>query len=268
MSEKFKTVHISSNESGVYTLTLNRPEVHNAFDETMIDELSEVISVLSEESALRTLVLRGNGRSFCAGADLNWMKRTSQYDEIQNYEDAFRMATMMNHLYGFPRPTIAVAHGNVYGGGVGLVACCDIVVAEENSVFSLSEVKLGLIPSAISPYVNQAIGPRNSRRYFLTGERFDAPTAQSIGLIHDYGDRARVAELESKLTRNLLDSAPNAQKTAKNLIQNVLTTPIDIQMSELTSKRIATVRASDEGKEGVAAFLEKRHPNWRRPTNH
>ncbi len=261
---EFETIRAVTNGNGAYSITLNRPEVHNAFNETMIAELSRALEMLCCEDSLRTLTIAGAGKSFCAGADLNWMRRTAKFSEPQNYEDALRMAAMLNQLHKFPKPTIAVVHGNVFGGGVGLVACCDIAIAAQNAVFSLSEVKLGLIPATISPYVNAAIGTRNSRRYFLTGERFDAATAQRIGLIHEYGNRAAVSKIEANLGAHLLASAPQAQTAAKELVQELLTVPqVDADLQQLTAKSIAAVRSSAEGKEGISAFLRKREPRWR-----
>ncbi len=260
---EFETIRTAMQGRGAGLITLNRPEVHNAFNETMIAELSRALAIFCGDDSLRTLTIAGAGKSFCAGADLNWMRRTADFSEQQNYADALRMAAMLDRLQTFPKPTIAVVHGNVFGGGVGLAACCDIAIAEQSAVFSLSEVKLGLIPATISPYVSAAIGSRHSRRYFLTGERFDAATAQKIGLIHEYGDGAAIREIEAHLMTCLLAGGPQAQTAAKQLIQELLTAPqIDASLRQAAAKSIASARASAEGREGIRAFLEKREPRW------
>jgi len=265
MFKYLETITVTSTESGIYTIALNRPEVHNAFNENMIQELIQTLCSLREEYEPRVLILTGSGKSFCAGADLNWMKRSSEYTEKENFEDAERMATMMNLLYSFPTPTIALVHGSVFGGGVGLVACCDIAFADNDTVFSLSEVKLGLIPSVIGPYVTEAIGMRNARRYFLTGERFDAAAAYHLGLVHDRGSAEESIRFKTAVVKQLLSCGPQAQALAKQMIQNVYASnPIDEQIQSVTAKKIATVRAGEESREGVSAFLEKRSPAWRK----
>ena len=259
----FDTISVELTNDGVCHLILNRPAVHNAFDESMILELTQALEYLQSLDSVRILSVQGSGRSFCAGADLNWMRRMSQYDEDENFEDAQQLANMMNLLHRFAKPTVAFAHGNVFGGGVGLVACCDIAIAVDTTIFSLSEVKLGLIPAVISPYVVNAIGARSARRYFLTGERFDATTAQQIGLIHECCSQINFSDAKAKILDELLASAPGAQVISKSVIQEVLTNPISPELRETTAKLIAEVRASEEGREGVLAFLNKETPSWR-----
>lgn len=247
----------------VARVTLNRPEVHNAFDDRLIQELTGIFERLAGDRTVRAVLLGANGRSFSAGADLNWMKRTAGYTEAQNLEDARRLAHMLRVLDGMPQPTVGLVQGAAYGGGVGLVACCDIAVAVPEAVFSLSEVRLGLLPAAISPYVVAAIGPRQARRYFLTAERFDAGEALRIGLVHQIAAREDLEAAGSRLLAALGDGGPQAQAASKRLIARVSAGPIDDAMVEDTAGRIAGLRAGAEGREGIAAFLEKRPPAWR-----
>jgi len=217
---------------------------------------------LEAEPALRVIVLAANGKSFSAGADLNWMRRMAGYTAEENYRDALALTALMRTLNDLRKPTIARVQGAAFGGGVGLVACCDIAIAADAAKFSLSEVRLGLIPAAISPYVIAAIGARAARRYFLTGERFDAQEAFRLGLVHEVcsGD-ALDARVEALVTA-LLECGPGAVLAAKDLVSAVAHRPIDRALNDDTARRIATIRASEEGKEGVAAFLEKRKPRW------
>ncbi len=265
MRDDYETLEISIAAHRNCVVALNRPEVHNAFNEEMIDELADVLEALRCDETFRSVTIAGNGRSFCAGADLDWMRRTSQYSEDENLRDAERFAQMLNGLHRLACPTIARIHGAVYGGGIGLVACCDIAVASDDSVFSVSEVKLGLIPSVISPYVVQAIGARNSRRYFLTGERFDARTAAQIGLIHEYCPVGSLSKTCEQIATMLLAGGPNAHREAKSVIQSVANRKIDAETISDTSSRIAQIRASDEAQEGMSAFFEKRAPRWHLP---
>ncbi len=263
-STNFKTICIDINTKGVCNLTLNRPKVHNAFDELMIEELTQALLSLQFVDSLRVLTIQGNGESFCAGADLNWMKRTAQFNEQKNIEDAKRLANMIRLLHKFPKPTVAIAHGSVFGGGVGMVACCDIAMAIDSTIFSLSEVKLGLIPAVISPYVVNAIGTRSAHRFFLTGERFDAYTAKRIGLIHECFGQEDFSDQKMRIVDELLSSAPGAQQISKSLIINELSKPINSNVLDTTARLIAQVRVSGEGREGVLAFLNKKSPSWRR----
>lgn len=247
----------------VARVTLNRPEVHNAFDDRLIGELTAVFERLGGDRGVRAVILCANGRSFSAGADLHWMKRTAGYTEAQNLEDARKLAHMLRVLDGVPQPTVALVQGPAYGGGVGLVACCDIAIAAPEVAFSLSEVRLGLLPAAISPYVVAAIGARQARRYFLTAERFDAEVAMRIGLVHEIAAREDLEQTGQRILAALEEGGPEAQAASKRLVARVARGPVDDAMVEDTAARIAHLRAGAEGREGVAAFLDKRRPAWR-----
>lgn len=249
-------------EQGLATVTMNRPELHNAFDDELITELTDTLNRLDADSAVRVVILAASGKSFSAGADLNWMRRMADYSYEENLADSVSLAGLMSTLNGLSKPTIALVQGAVYGGGVGLVACCDIALATERAAFCLSEVKLGLIPAVISPYVVEAIGSRSARRYFLTAERFDADEAYRIGLIHELVATADLQDKGKALGLLLAKNGPSALTSAKELIAFVSRTPIDDVMSADTAARIAATRASDEGREGVSAFLQKRSPSW------
>jgi methylglutaconyl-CoA hydratase len=248
---------------GVATLTLNRPAVHNAFDDALISELAGHLQDVEADRAVRAVILAAEGKSFSAGADLTWMRRLSAFSEAENVADAMRLAELMRRLDGLAKPTLALVQGAAYGGGVGLVAACDIAIAAEEAVFSLSEVKLGLLPAVISPYVVAAIGPRAARRYFLTAERFSAAEAFRLGLIHEIVPKEKLAEAGERVIAALAEGGPQAQACSKQLIAEVASRPVTDALVALTARRIAEARASDEGKEGVAAFLEKRKPSWR-----
>ncbi|MXW47233.1 MAG: hypothetical protein F4Z97_01040 [Gammaproteobacteria bacterium] len=263
-TQHFETIKIDVTPEGACTLLLNRPKVHNAFDEFMIEDITNALQQLRADEAVRVLCIKGAGASFCAGANLNWMKRTAEYAQEENYRDALRMANMMYSLYSFPKPTVAVVHGAVYGGGVGLIACCDIVLAESSTVFSLSEVKLGLIPAVIGPYVVNAMGTRSAKRYILTGERFDASAACRSGLVQESTDAELLAESEAEIMRELLSCGPNAQKVAKSLVIEKFSPSMGEEIQKHTAGLISKIRASEEGKEGVGAFLDKRSPAWRK----
>ncbi len=249
-------------ERGVASLILNRPDVHNAFDDVLISRLSEALDELAGNDNVRVVKVVGRGKSFSAGADLNWMRRMAEYSQEKNLEDARRVAHMFHKLANFPRPTLAIAHGNAFGGGVGLIACCDIAVASVGVRFSLSEVKLGLIPATISPFVIEAIGARQARRLFLTAERFDAEVALRLGLIHQVGADDRLQETADVFISQLLENSPHAMAAAKKLVAAVAHRPVDDGVLGDVAQRIALQRASEEGREGVAAFLDKRPPAW------
>lgn len=247
----------------IATVTLNRPAVRNAFDEAMIARLSALWDDLAGREDVRAVVLKGSGPSFCAGADLGWMKRAASYTEEQNRADALALARMLRGLYTLPQLTVACVYGAALGGGLGLVACCDVAVAESEAVFGLSEVRLGLIPATIAPYVLRAIGGRQARRFFQTGERFGGETAKAIGLIHECA--ARPEDVDYLVRRILLDAAKNgpvAMRAAKRLCDVCEGRPLDAALLAETADLIAAVRAEDEAQEGLAAFLEKRTPNW------
>ena len=248
-------------DDGVAWVTLTRPEVHNAFNDTLIAELNAVLSGFASDERVRAVVLGAQGRSFSAGADLNWMQRMAGYSEPENLDDARALADLMRTLYELPKPTLALVQGPTFGGGVGLVACCDIAVAAETANFCFSEVRLGLIPAAIGPYVIAAIGERAARRYFLTAETFGAREALRIGLVHDVVPDEALRDVGRRVIKALLRGGPNAQLAAKDLILLISGRPLD-DLSEETARRIARLRVSEEGREGIAAFLEKRKPGW------
>jgi len=252
-------------QKGVARVTLDRPEVRNAFDDALIRELQATFERVGNDKAVRVVVLGGNGPAFCAGADLNWMKRMAGYGYDENLADAQALATMLSTLERMPKPTIARVHGPVFAGGTGLVAACDIALGTPEAKFCFSEAKLGLSPATISPYVIRAIGERMARRYFLTAEVFDAEEAHRIGMLS-----ALVApnELDSSiedLLKHLLAGGPESHGKIKDLIRAVSHRPIDAALSAETAKRIAEIRVSPEGKEGIASFLEKRKASWCSP---
>jgi methylglutaconyl-CoA hydratase len=244
-------------------ITLNNREKHNAFDDALITDLTAALQSLDVQTDVRVVILSAVGRSFSAGADLNWMKRVAGYSLEENLRDAEALGALMSTLHGLSKPTIARVQGAAYGGGVGLVACCDMAVGTLATTFSLSEAKLGLIPAVISPYVIAAIGERAAHRYFLTAERFDAAEAYRLGLLHDLAvDDEAMDDKINDLVAALLSCSPAAINEAKHLIAAVAGRPIDGEVVADTAQRIARVRASHEGKEGVAAFLEKRKARW------
>lgn len=246
----------------VATVRLNRPDKHNAFDEHLIAELTTVFRDLAGDATVRVVVLAANGPSFSAGADLDWMKRMAAMGRAENERDAMVFAGLMEAIDRCPKPVVGVIQGAAYGGGVGLTACCDIAIASSSASFSLSEVRLGLIPAVISPYVMAAIGPRACRRLFLTAERFDAATALQLGLVHRVVEPAALDAARDETIKQLLTGSPAAQAAAKELIRRVAFAPNDEALRRDTAARIAEARASADGKEGVAAFLEKRKPGW------
>lgn len=258
-----KPLLTSIDDRGVATVTLNRADVHNAFNDDLIWELNNAFTKLGENPDVRAIVLTGAGKSFSAGADLNWMKAAASYTDEQNMRDALTLSDMLAALNTCPKPTIAIVNGATFGGGVGLVSCCDIAIAVDDAKFSLSEVRLGLTPATISPYVVAAIGERAARRYFLSAERFDAQEARRIGLVHETAPSLQEAFSQAHIfLKNILAGAPEAQHQAKDLVAFVTGKPIDAELRRHTAQRIASRRASDEGKEGLSAFLEKRKPNW------
>ncbi len=260
MSQHYTEISIDSR--GVANLILNRPEVHNAFDDQMIAELIRVLDQLAADDKVKVLTLSARGKNFSAGADLNWMRSMAQKNYQQNLDDANELAALMHKLDQFPKPTIALVQGAAFGGAVGLVACCDMALAEQGASFCLSEVKIGLIPAVISPYVMRALGERQCRRYFLTAERFSADSALTMGLLHQV---VAAGELESQaemLINSLLQNSPAAVTSAKQLIQHIYQRPINAELIADTTAAIASIRVSAEGQEGLTAFLEKRKPGW------
>ena len=253
---------VSIDKRGVATLTLNRPEVHNAFDDKMIAELISILGSLASDDAVRVLVLNAKGKNFSAGADLNWMRAMADKDYQQNLDDADELAELMHKLDRFPKPSIALVQGAAFGGAVGLVACCDIAIASDNASFCLSEVKIGLIPAVISPYVMRALGERQSRRYFITAERFSADTALNMGLLHQVVAKEQLDAAADTFIQTLLQNSPAAIKAAKTLIHNIYNRKIGNNVIAHTTQAIAEIRVSEEGQEGLTAFLTKRKPNW------
>jgi methylglutaconyl-CoA hydratase len=246
----------------VATITLNRPDVRNAFNEDAIADLTMAFDEVSQDGDVRAIVLAANGPAFCAGADLNWMKKMAGYTPAENEADALRLADMLRTIYFSPKPVVAKVQGDCYAGGMGLVAACDIVVAAEGVHFCLSEVKLGLIPATISPYVIKAMGEQAARRYFLTAERFDAQAARRLGLAHEVVPAAQLDASVGNIVAALAANSPNAVREAKKLVRDIAGVPIDDVLLADTAERIAAIRASAEGREGVASFLEKRKPAW------
>lgn len=248
--------------AGVATITLHRPDVRHAFNETMIHELTQTFQALGQNTAVKVIVLAASGQLFCAGADLNWMKKQAGYLFEENRLDAERLAMMLYTVHTCPQPVIAKIQGDCYGGGVGLAAASDMVVASKEAHFCLSEVKLGLIPATIGPYVIKAIGARFAHRYFLTAERFDATTAAHMGLVHEVVDHEKLDAHVEKWSSLLKKNGPQAMARAKQLIHYVASKEIDTPLIKATAEDIAHVRVSKEAQEGITAFLNKRLPNW------
>lgn len=247
---------------GVARLTMNRPEIRNAFNEKLICEICDTMGHLNSDANVRAIVLTGAGKAFSAGADLNMMQRAAKFSAAENKDDARRLAHMLSSIFHSPKPTLALVNGPAMGGGLGLVAACDIAIGADTAFFALSEARLGLIPAVISPFVIQAITVRQARRYFLTGERFDAAKAAEIGLLHKVVAADALNDEADAMLGELLACGPNAQGLAKELIRRVAYRPLSDSVMEETAGMIAKTRASDEGKEGVASFLEKRRPGW------
>ncbi|HEX7220026.1 MAG TPA: enoyl-CoA hydratase/isomerase family protein [Burkholderiales bacterium] len=252
-------------QGGVARVTLNRPELRNAFDDELIKKLRAAFDDLGKDTAIRVVVLAGNGPAFCAGADLNWMKRMAGYSYDQNLADAKALADMLATLDRLPKPTIARVHGPVFAGGTGLVAACDIAVGTPEAKMCLSEAKLGLSPATISPYVMRAMGERTARRYFLTAEVFDAEEALRIGMLSLLVPANELDCALGKLVENLLAGGPESHAKIKALIRAVAGRSVDTSLSQETARYIAEIRGSPEGKEGIAAFLEKRKASWCSP---
>jgi methylglutaconyl-CoA hydratase len=257
-----QTIIVTRDSRGIATITLNRAEQHNAFDDVMIAELNQALDTINEDEKVRLLILRAAGKSFSAGADLNWMRRMADYSYQQNHDDAMQLARLMKTLNGLCKPVIGLIQGASFGGGVGLVACCDIAIASDRAKFCLSEVRLGLIPAVISPYVIAAMGERACRRYFTTAERFDANEACRLGLVHQVVAGENLESALQKIIDEILLGGPAAQAAAKDLVLNVTRRRIDTDLIEDTADRIARIRASEEGREGLNAFIQKRQPDW------
>jgi len=246
----------------VATVTLNRPEVRNAFNDEVILEITAAFSQLGQDDQVRAIVLAAEGPAFCAGADLNWMRSMADYSHAENLADATQLAGMLQVIYTCPKPTVARIQGDVYAGGMGLVAACDMAVSVDTANYCLSEVKLGLYPATISPYVIRAMGARAAHRYFLTAERFDAAEALRIGFVHAVVGAEQLDDKVGEITTALLHTSPNAVQECKALLHEVAGKDIDSALITRTVQGIAIIRASDEGKEGVQSFLQKRKPSW------
>ena len=247
---------------GIARITLTQPEIRNAFSDEVIAELTAAFRNAGDRQDVRAIVLAAEGPAFCAGANLNWMRRMADYSRDENRVDAGLLAEMLRVIYECPKPTIARVQGDVYAGGMGLVACCDMAVAVDTAGFCLSEVKIGLIPATISPYVIRAMGARASHRYFLTGERFSAQEALRIGYVHEVVEAEQLDAVVDGWLKHLLSAGPAAVRACKRLVLDVAEREINEQLVAATVEQIATIRASSEGKEGVQAFLNKRKPNW------
>ena len=258
--QKFKTIAYSLKEK-IATVTLNRPEVHNAFNEVMIAELTEIFKKVSGDDAVRVVVLTGNGKSFSAGADLNWMKKMINYSYEENLDDSMKLAELFHLMYSCPKPVIAKVNGAAIGGGTGLVAVCDIAIAAESAKFSLSEVKLGLVPACISPYVIRKVGEGRCREFFLTGERLIAKRAMELGLVNQVVPLEELDQAVQEKANQLISSGPKAIAMCKELLKNVPGMDFD-KAKTYTADMIARMRIGDEGQEGMNAFLEKRKPKW------
>jgi methylglutaconyl-CoA hydratase len=242
---------------------LNRPEVRNAFNDAVIAELSQAFAGFAADETLRAVVLGGHGKAFCAGADLTWMRAMADYTWKQNRDDAQGLADMLYAIWSCPVPVVGRIHGDVYAGGVGLAAVCDVLVAAEGVHFCLSEAKLGLLPAAIGPYVVRALGEQASRRYFTTAERFDAQRAQALGFVHEVVPGAALDAKVDEIVATIVANGPASVRACKQLVKDVAGRPIDEDLRAETARRIADARASVEGKEGVQSFLNKREPAWR-----
>ena len=260
---EYKTIILEISPSGVASVTLNRADKHNAFNATVIAELTDAFERLSNQKDARVVVLRGAGKSFSAGADLSWMKEAASYTQAQNEADAVKLAEMLRKLHDLPQATLAMVQGAAIGGGAGLVAACDVVVALASAKFRFSEVRLGLTPATISPFVIKAIGPRWAKALFVTAESFDAPYAEKMGLVHYTAQNDdEMTMLEEYVVGMLLGAAPGAVHDSKKLIDDFAGQEITDAIGVETAKRIAARRASEEGREGLSAFLEKRKPHW------
>lgn len=244
------------------TLTLTRPELRNAFNDEVIAELTQAFTELGAREDVRVIVLAAEGPAFCAGADLNWMRRMADYDRAQNLADAARLAEMLRVIHHCPKPVVARVQGDVYAGGMGLVACCDIALSIDSAHYCLSETRLGLVPATISPYVMRAMGPRAAQRYCLSAERFDAAEALRIGFVHEVVPADQLDARVDAVAQALIHASPAAVRACKRLLQEVAQREIDAALIAQTVEAIADIRSSTEGREGVQSFLQKRQPSW------
>ncbi len=253
-------VLIKQDDNGIVTLTLNRPDRHNAFNEDVINSLQVILDTINHDSAVRVVIIQANGKNFSAGADLEWMKKMIHYSHDDNVKDAMTLMNLLKTLASLKKPTIALVQGSAFGGGVGLLACCDIVIAEEDANFCFSEAKLGLVPATIAPYVIRAIGLRNTQYLFLTAKKFDVSVAQRIGLIHEIVPQGKLSEVAEQHCAHLLANGPKALSIIKNWLVRIQ--PNNDQALIESAELIADVRISDEAQEGLSAFFEKRKAQW------
>lgn len=261
--DEYETINLDATPGGIAVLTLDRPDRHNAFNAMVIDELTDALETLEEQETIRMVILRGNGPSFSAGADLEWMKAAADYTRHENEQDAYKLAEMLRKLSELPQMTLALVHGAVMGGGAGLVAACDVAVAMADTKFRFSEVRLGLTPATISPFVMSAIGPRWAKALFVSAESFDAVFAEKIGLVqYVVDDQEQLTAMEEHLADLAMQAAPGAIHDAKRLVLDLAGVELNQALSHETAKRIAARRASEEGREGLEAFLGKRKPDW------
>jgi len=258
--ENYETI-IFEVRAEIARIIFNRPEVHNAFNALMISELDNAFQKAKDDPSIRVVVLTGKGKSFCAGADINWMREIIDYSHEQNLKESLHLAEVLCNIYTLPKPTLAMVNGTAIGGGNGFLSACDIAVASEDAKFGLSEVKIGLVPAAISPYVIRKIGESKAREYFLTGKRISAKNAVEIGLVNDAVPRYKLEETVDEIANLLLSSGPNALAACKELIYNTPRMNAE-EVKEYTARMIANLRVSKEGQEGMSAFLEKRKPDW------
>ncbi|RDV27463.1 enoyl-CoA hydratase/isomerase family protein [Alteromonas aestuariivivens] len=265
MNSQLETLLYVVDKRGIASITLNRPHKHNAFDDTMIKELTDCFNRAAQDDAVRALILQASGNTFCAGADLHWMQRMANYTEEQNRQDALALSGMLQTLYTLPKPTIARVQGAAFGGAVGLIACCDIAVGSLLSKFCFSEARVGLIPATISPYVIKAIGERECRRYFQTAEVFSARRAKRFGLLSEAVTEEELGRCIENLLGHILANGPVAVRESKLLVQQVSGQPINRGLMDTTSQMIARIRVSNEGQEGLHAFFEKRPAQWQEP---
>ena len=249
-------------DGAVARVFLNRPDVRNAFNDAVIAELTQTFAELAADATLRAIVLGGHGKAFCAGADLSWMRAMADYNWEQNRADAQKLADMLWTIYSCPVPVIGRIHGDCYAGGVGLAAVCDVLIAAEGMQFCLSEARLGLLPATIAPYVVKALGEQAARRYFTTAERFDAAAAKALGFVHEAVAAEALDAKVDEIVAAIVANGPAAVKACKQLVKDVAARPVTPELRADTARRIADIRASDEGKEGVQSFLSKRKPNW------
>ena len=259
-----KTIQLNTDKYGIATITLNRPKVHNAFDRQLVGELHEALKNFADDSNVRAVIITGNGESFSAGADMNWMKRMVNASAEDNQADASQLAAMLRTLNYLPKPTIARVNGAALGGGLGLVACCDIAIAADDAVFGFTEARLGLAPAVISPYAVRKIGETQARRYFLTAEKFDAGRARDLGLVHEVVPEKNLDGTITGLTKKICQNAPMATGVCKSLIVAIAghDTPRQEKLDDYTAELIARLRVGPEGQEGLGAFLNKRRPKW------